>query len=495
MEFPEHKIELNLPQLFIAMAEQKHVNLEGGRGLGKSFIVSWRIRQIVEMMPRGKCAIVGRTYEQLLTRTLPSTLNGLTQLGFVKNLHYFVGNKPPAKWNWEQPFEPSLSYDYCITFYNGTTFQLVSLDKTESGRGFNFDAVIGDEAALLDYEKLMNNVLLSRRGNIQHFGHLWIHHSTLFVTTTPVTNKGRWFLKRDEIARKHPNEMLYIIAPSTYNMHNLGKEYFKSMKRELLPRVYNAEVLCIRNGAAERPFYNTFSSTYHAYTASNDQYLFSILDKDGEIMNKNCKFDADVIPNKPIDIALDYNSGINWLVAGQMKERQYDVINSFFVRSPETIRHLTKNFCEYYRYHPHKVVNYYYDHTANYKDASRIFTFADEVTSVLEENGWTVNRIYVGQAPRHETKKLFFEVVFAEKDPFFPVVRINQDNCKYLITSIEGAGAVDGRDGQKKDKSSEKDDNVPPEESTHGSDAFDTLVYWKLKDHTGGTGYIVHAVA
>lgn len=488
----EEQIELNLPQMILTVDTHKHANIEGGRGLGKSFIVSYRIRQIVEAMPRAKCAIVGRTYEQLLTRTLPSTLNGLSKLGFVKNLHFFVGNRPPKAWNWNEPFEQTLSYDYCITFYNGTTFQLVSLDKTESGRGFNFDAVIGDEAALLDYDKLMNNVLLSMRGNLEHFSHTWLHYSTLFVSTTPVNNKGRWFTKREELARQNPADMMYLVAPSQYNLKNLGKEYFKTMKRELLPNVYNAEILCIRNGSAEAPFYATFDSKIHTYTSVNDNYLWKIVNDTDKLSAKNCRFDNDVDPTRPLDIALDYNSAINWLTVGQEHKSEYRTVSAFFVKAPKTLLDVVQDFCDYYSEHQKKEVNYFYDHTAVHKDAVRTTTYAEEVQKVLIKNGWKVNMIYCGQAPKHETKKLFFEILFKEQPPMkYPRVRLNLDNCKYLIVSIEQAEAIDGRDGQKKDKSSEKKLKVPEEEATHGSDAFDTLVYFRLTRGTSQKGYFV----
>jgi hypothetical protein len=490
------QITLNLPQLLLSMAPQKHVTLEGGRGLGKSFIVSDRVKKFVEQMPRAKIAIPGRTYEQLLTRTLPSTISGLREFGFRKDFHYFVGGPPPKKWGWQEAYEPPLSYDYCLTFYNGTTFQLISLDKTESGRGFNFDGEIGDEAALFDYTKFQNNVLLSIRGNLEKFGHIPLHQSTLNVSTTPVSNKGRWFVQREELAKQLPKEYMHLIAPSRFNLKNLGEEYFRNLKRILLPRIYDAEIECLRNGASDKPFYNTFNVQKHTYMASNDRYLFSIVHDEKKLQEKHCKFDEDLI-NAPIDIALDYNAAICWLVAGQMASRdEYRVLKSFFVKSPKTLQDVVQEFCDYYQPHPTKVVNFLHDHTAVGKDAMRSTSFADEVCRVLVKNGWRVRRIYCGQAPRHEQKKIFFELAFLEQpNNNLPKIRLNQERCKELIVSIEQAGSVDGRDGIKKDKSSEKDDDIPDEEATHGSDAFDTLVYWKLGNGLQKQGYMVHAVA
>lgn len=493
---PVEQIELNLPQMLIAIAVQKHLYLEGGRGLGKSFIVSWRIKQIVESMPRAKCALVGRTYEQLLTRTLPSTLSGLAKLGFVKNLHFFVQGMPPKKWKWNEAYEAPLSYDYCITFYNGTTFQMVSLDKTESGRGFNFDAVIGDEAALLDYEKLQNNVLLSCRGNLEYFGKNPLHYSTLFVSTTPVSKKGRWFTNREEMARNQPHLYLYMVAPSRYNLKNLGEDYFRNLKRELLPHIYDAEIDCIKSGVADRPFYPTFNANKHTYLATNDSYLLSIMKHEDKLQEKSCLFDADVNTQQPLDLACDYNAAICWASVGQMMGTQYNLVNAIFVLSPKTLVDLINEFADYYRYHKRKEVNFYYDHTAVHKDAVRTTTYAETVQKILQGHGWKVNMIYCGQAPLHETKKLFFEKLFRESpNDNLPTCRLNQERCKFLIVSIEQAGTKDGTNGMKKDKSSETRGDVPDEEATHGSDCFDTLVYFRLTKGMQPSGFFISAVA
>lgn len=494
---PEKNIEYNLPQLILSLAPQKHKRLEGGRGLGKSFIVGDKIRKVVNELPRAKFAIPGRTYEQLLTRTLPSTINGLTALGFVKDLHFFVGNAPPKKWKWDSPFEATLSYDYAITFYNGTTFQMVSLDKTESGRGFNFDGAIGDEAALLDFEKLQNNILLCIRGNLEHFSHSNEHQSTLFMTTTPRHKKGRWFLNQEELARLNPQEILYLVAPSMYNIKNLGKEYFKNMKRMLLPSEYDAEILCIRSNGAKAPFYPTYREEKHTYFATNDNYLFKIANDIQALSQKDSRFDSDVDTMRPIDIACDYNASICWVVTGQDNMDEYRILNSQWVKAPDTIVETIQKWCDYYRYQLKKVVNYYYDHTAVHKDALRSKTYAEAVIEVLVKNKWTVIPHYCGQAPRHDTKKLMLEVAFAEREPRqYPKIRMNRENNKQLMVIIESTEAIDGRDGQKKDKSSEKPtSDVPDEEATHGGDAFDTLVFFKFSQVSKGSGGFIHAVA
>lgn len=489
MILPEKSIKFTTPQGLFSLAQQKHQSLEWGRGGGKSTVIAWRIKEIVKYMPRAKVGIVGSTYQQLLTRTLPSTIEGLELLGFIKDQHYFVGKKPPASWKWDEPYQPPLNYDNFIIFYNGTGFQLISLDNSDSGRGLNLDAVIGDEAALFDKEKLDYNVLLSNRGNIHRFSHTWLHHSELFVSTTPLSIDGRWFVQLEELARNNPTEYFHLIAESTYNVENVGWDYFKNLQRKLTPISYNAEVLCIRPGRAQTGFYPSFNEQHHTVNVSNDSYVQNLKYNIDKL--RGAIPDADVIKSQPIDVACDYGARINSLTAGQQHQHNYQIINGMFVKSPLTIMDLAQEFCNYYHWHETKEVNYIYDHTAEYKDAVRTTTFADEFTKVLESNGWKVNRIYVGQAPLHSTKYIFFDLLFREETISLPKIRINKNTCKYLIVSILQAGAKEGRKGIEKDKAPEKKKEAIDEETTHLSDAFDTLVYFKFKDNLEASGWYV----
>lgn len=488
---PEVNLKLNVPQAMFAASRSKETYLEWGRGTGKSTVIAFRIKDAVYNMPRSKWGIVGETYTQLLTRTLPSTIEGLELLGFKKDLHYFVGKRPPSAWKWEEAYQPPLDYANYITFYNGTGFQLISLENHNSSRGLNLDGIIGDEAALLNIEKLSNNVLAANRGNMDRFKHTYLHHSVLFTTSTPVTSTGRWFLNQEELARQNPGTMFYLRAASTWNAHNLGADFFKSNKRKMPTLLYNAEILCERPKKVLDGFYPAFNENIHTYTATNENYLFSLNYNLDELKKDTSKRDSDVQINQPLDIANDWGAKINTMVVGQRAGNEYRILNALFLKSPYTLKELAQTFCEYYSNHIRKVVNFYYDHTANYRDAVRTITFADEFTNVLQNHGWTVNRIYVGQATGHNTKYLFMDNLLKESNPAIPKIRINANNCRYLIVSIQQAGVLEGKNGFEKDKRPERKIGVVDEETTHFSDAFDTLVYFKFKDLLDSEGYFI----
>lgn len=478
-------IEYNLPQLLAIMGPQPNKFLEWGRGTGKSTVIAKKAVDFVSELPRAKISLVGDTYSQILTRTLPSTIAGFEKIGYFKDKHFFVGRKAPAKWKWPEPYEPLLDYDHAIHWFNGTVFPLISLDMANGGRGLNVDGAIGDEAALFDYEKLFNNVLTTIRGNTDRFKHSPLHQNTLFATSVPMTNKGNWLLKMEQEAMKNPNDILYLRADSFHNYKNLGPKWFKECKRIMTKMIYNAEVLNIRPGKVEGGFYPTFSEDRHSRDAFDNSYLQSLDYNLEKAKEAKCLADGDLVKDMPIDIACDYGAKINTLVAEQEVGGESRFLNAMFVKSPEIIEKLIQNFCDYYQPHRCKVVNYYYDQTA--KGGGHTETFAQTVVRVLVANGWTVNEHDMGKVPSHHDRYNFWSLAFQGGDHRLPTFKFNQTNCKYLIVSINNAGVLQGKNGFEKDKRPEKAHGAIDEETTHFSDAMDTLGFYKYARRTSAS--------
>ena len=475
----EDPIELNLPQMLAVMAPQPNIYLEWGRGAGKSTILSDRKQRLAHQMPRGSHVLVGETYSQILTRTLPSTIAGLEKLGYYQNHHFFVGRKAPDKWKWPLPYQPPLNWDHAIHWYTGACFNLVSLDLANSGRGLNSDSAIGDEAALFDYEKLFNNVLTTIRGNIDRFGDQPLHQSTMFTSSTPMTTKGKWLLKMEEKAKQDPKTYFYLRASSEYNRHNLGEKFFSENKGMLTDLMYNAEILNIRPGKVEGGFYPLFDENTHTYNDFNNSFLLGLGHDYEKAQNAGCAADNDLQPDKPLDIALDYGGKINTIVAEQTFLNESRVLKAMFLKSPGLIDQLIINFCKYYSSHKTKHVIYWYDQTAIGKYGTANLSFADVVIKTFQKQGWAVTPRYVGAAPSHHDKYIFFAKLHKANDPNLPQLKYNKTNCKYLIISIQQAGIREGKNGFEKDKRPEHYKNAIDEETTHFSDAHDTVIYFK----------------
>lgn len=475
-----HKpIQLNLPQMCAMIAPQKNKYLEWSRGAGKSTILSWSISQKPLLMPRGSFFLVGETYNQILTRTLPSTISGLEMLGYKKDFHFFVGRKAPAKWKWNEPYEPPLNYDHAIHWVSGAVTHLISLDMANSGRGLNTDGGDGDEAALFDYDKLFANVLTTNRGNIDRFSYCPLHHGVMFASSVPLTNKGKWLYKMEEQSRQDPTKILYLRADSEHNRHNLGDEWFSENKRVMTDLIYNAEIRNIRPDRVEGGFYPQFNEALHTQDFYNNAYLLSLGHDFDKAKKAGCLADGDLKRDLPIHIALDYGSNINTIHAEQDYDGVSYGLNSMFIKTPNTLDVLINQFCDYYSGQQCKVVHYHYDHTAVATSANSRITFKDTVIETFVKRGWTVIERYHGQAPGHHEKYLFWGTFMKGNDRRLPRFVMNRSNCKYMTISMQQAGVLTGKNGFEKDKRPEKQKNAVHEETTHFSDAADTLYFFK----------------
>lgn len=478
------QLQYNLPQLVASLSKQKILNLEWGRGTGKSTFIGRRIKDLVEALPRASGVIVGETYQQILTRTLPSTIQGLEMHGFKKGLHYFVCRKPPKNWDWPEPYQPPLRYDYYIQFWNGTGMHLVSQDRPGSGRGLNTDFIIADEAALLDKKKLDTDVITTNRGNVQLFNKHWLHHSALYCSTTPLTLNGQWFIEMEEKAKANPKLAGFIRASAFDNIHNLGASYFEDCKMTMLPLLYNAEILNIRVKKIEAAFYPLLDEAKH--TANYFDYShYDNLEPDQ--VQEDCRGDLDLDKDKPIIAGMDFGDKINCLVTCQDKEdlNEFHFLKDFFVKNPKIIDDLADDYASYYKHHRKKVLYLWYDRHGNNQVANSKLTYAQQFKAALEKHGWTVvlQSATTGNNPQHQKKYLLWNKLLQEADQRYRRIRFNRSNCKTLLISMRNAQTRQGRNDMiHKDKRPETSKKGLREHKTDLSDAADYVLFGLFSD-------------
>lgn len=281
-------------------------------------------------------------------------------------------------------------------------------------------------------------------------------------------------------------ESVYFSDASTLdNIEALGVKFIRQMKRTLPKLVFDTAILNKRIITVDNGFYPHLDVDVHTYESIDYDYVDGLeLYLPKGIIN-DCRKDADLLKNKPIDVALDYGSSINWCVIGQDHPYVYKYLNALFVKHPKRLRDLAKDFNEYYKYHRCKVVNYYFDHTAVGTNATDNFNYAQVWIDELTEYGWTVNEYYIGQAPGHQWKYELFGRLHMEDDPTIKRVRYNKSNCKFLLISMQQAKLRQGSKGFEKDKRDEGKTYIDQAETTHGSDAGDTLYIGKFAEHLG----------
>lgn len=522
------EIYFNKIQQHVMFVGAKTTVVVAGRRTGKTYgIGAPFVRRNMERMPGSTGGIVVPTFRHGLTNTLPGLFSGWKVMGLIEGVHYVVGKKPP-KYFKEAKIEPR-EYEHVISFYNGSRAVLISQDIAGSSNSLTLDWLLIDEAKFINFEKLKDETLPANGGIKSYFGHHSCHHSIMIMSDMPVGTKGSWFLNyrekmdadiikaidgciyeewrlkqrvRELRASGKPvpsylryhlrsnNRMLnqlraaavyYLEVSTLENLEVVGVNYIKDMKRDLPPLVFQTSILCKRLGILQDGFYNSMKES-HKYHAGNNAYLMTLGYGHSEAEYKqllNSQADADVDPDEPICIGMDYNANINWIVAGQIDEKRgrLNVIRSFYVKFERKIPALIEDFCHYYRNHRRKHVVFYYDTTAlgsNYAVNKKDFKYVIEAE--FKRHGWKIKSVFLGNPMRHDAKYLLINEGFAGKNRLMPFFNIDANEA--LLVAIQSAGVMRGSNGFKKYKAGEKlaesEENLL-EHRTDGTDAFDTL--------------------
>lgn len=518
----QKKVYFNKPQRLTQLVGANTTVIVAGRRTGKTdSIAAPFVLRNMQRMPGSTGGIIVPTFKHGLTNTIPGILAAWKRWGFIEGIHYVVGKVPPK--TFAKPIIEPFSYEHVISFYNGSIAVIISQDRAGSSNGLTLSWLLIDEAKFIDYMKLKEETLPANGGIKSHFGKHSFNHSVMILSDMPQTNKGSWFLHYRE---KMDVELIKTIEATVYeiwkvkdrikllnakgvavphylknylrrldrnlnkmrsvavyyreyssieNLQLLGENYIKQMKRDLTPLTFRTSILCQRIGIAKDGFYSSMREA-HKYDANDNAYL-DTLGYDYDFNSLDSMADADVDPDAPICIGMDYNANINWIVAGQPRDRRLNVIKSFYVKFERKIPALIADFCSYYSSHRNKTVVYYFDATAlgsNYAVNEQDYRWW--VIHEFERHGWTCEAIYLGNPMHHHDKHLLINSGFAGKQRLMPF--INRNNNEALILAIQSAGVTRGRNGFKKDKSAEKlaeSEESRLEHRTDGTDAFDTL--------------------
>lgn len=339
----------------------------------------------------------------------------------------------------------------------------------------------------------------------------------------------------------------FFRSSSLANLNILGLDYIRQMKRDLPPLTFAISILGLKmDRFATDGYYFAFDTEQHTYIDHEDNgviddnirtkqvsreyngstYTTEVETIDYERLTEisDCRMDGDLHADDDLCIAFDWNARINWLICGVVRHdfetarQTLYVLNSLYVKLPDGIETLVKNFNRYYaphrRRHPRLFV--YYDATAKQGKAYASELSMDFITIVLrllEQAGWDIVPIDMGSPMSHNVK--YKELNRAFQGYEAPSIMINQEKNEELIFALQVTGAKQGfseREGKvvKKDKSAEKlaynpdlDDglgvtmergagtksNTPEELRSDSTDAFDSL-YLGVKHFRYGGGEV-----
>ena len=523
--------------MLVDLISPKDLYFIGGRALAKtSGIVAQRSQKIIHDMPGSYQMFVSDTYMNALTNVLPALIEGWQRMGWREGIHFVTDKRPPS--HFKLPYKPPLHYKHTISIFNGTFFNLGSLDQPSGLAGSSYQHRFGDEARLLKKKKLDRSTP-ALRGEFVRFGHSVYYMGNTFTTDMPniLTSDDDWILnmekemdseqielalqaamvlndikkeilanlqvnnlsekKRLEKAYKLWNEyytrirkdsVFFYAVSSLVNLDNLTDNYFKSTLKALGPEEFRSAILSFKINVAKGEKFYSYLGDQHFYEDGTNLSYFNQFDILGSKIVDGCKslsskyYDI----NSPLECGVDFGD-MSSMVSGQYRGNYLYALKEFYTLNPEDEMVLGAKFREFYREHKYKVLYMYYDRSGN-NNAKIKMDKASYLKSAIEYNpdgtnsGWTVHLMSEGQATIYQEEEFnLAKTIMGNMVPGLPILKIDKLKCPCLTNSLKLTKItvrVDkvGSRTIHKDKSSEK---LPlasrPMFSTNFSDAFK---YW-----------------
>ena len=299
-------------------------------------------------------------------------------------------------------------------------------------------------------------------------------------------------LQRDlDLARKYQPPVIpekgktreYTVFYGEYdifdNLEVVGEDYIWQMKRESPDHIWRTAFLNQRLFKISNGFYSALDENVHFYIPSDNGRLKNLGANWSQLKSCGCLGDGDLDFSKELHIAFDANASICTAVVAQKDGNVMRVLKSFYVKTPSKLKDLVKMVADYYRPKLNHDIVVYYDHTFVWETANSNESYASAIENTLIENNYSVEMVYVGQAPKHEWKHLQIDRTL-KGEPDFLWIQINLHQNEFLKIAMEQTGVRQGKNGFEKNKNPESTDDTPdnPDQyKTHVTDAFDTLWY------------------
>lgn len=485
------QVYVNPKQLQFLQGNQRRKSFIGGRGSGKSSALGFEAYIDQNHMPRSKWFIGGLTYNHILTKTLPAVLESWESLGLkefdpvTKLGHFVVCRRPPS--NFATPFQSPRKYDNVISFINGYTLEMLSMDVKDNNRGGSYDGGHIDESALVN-EEFVNRVLLpSIRGNIYRFSNPR-HQKLCDYSSAAWLPSGQWIYKTEELAKQSPQDYLFVEARAHDNIEVLGKGYLDKLRAMMSKLEYDVEVDNKRLKKLPNGFYPAFNEDIHGAWFTYD---YGYNDETGLWLSNSNFIDH----SDPLDVSFDFNAAFTSMICCQERGLEFRVDDVLFCKESSTnlVDELANIFIAKYINRPNKHINIYGDRNGNNKSAGNNHTFFEMIIIKLRASGFTTELLSHGLDSEHKNRHVLANAIMSEDNPRLPRLRINLNNCKPLVLSIQNAPMLPD---WKKDKRSETQ-NIPQETATHLSDTLDAILWTKYasllgyEDYSTGVAYFI----
>ena len=267
----------------------------------------------------------------------------------------------------------------------------------------------------------------------------------------------RW---KPRLADMRRNAIFYLRASSFCNKDILGAKFFKTQLDTLDVDEFLTAICAVRHKEVTNKFFITYDHVKHQY---KDSYKYDIIDR----CNLRDRFILTAEYNKHYEstdpIYMGYDPGnFQSLIAAQKKEygARLDIIKNFYAYLPEDYNDLAAKVYQYFgTASVCKTIHLYPDRAGNKRkeELEQITTDSLNLKAALESYGFSVI-LYNEDAPTiyHWQQFKLCQMLFAERSPLLPKIRIDENECKDLCSAIMISPLKKTNGRIELDKSSEK---------------------------------------
>lgn len=527
----------NVFSIIIDFIRPKILALVLGRGTGKtSDILAKRTRAVSCDMPGCYIALSSDTYMNAMSNVLPALLEGFERMGWVENIHYVVGKRPPK--HFKKPYKPPQVWKHTLTIFTGAHIKIISLDRPSTGAGDSYQHHLGDEVKFQP-EKKVNKLTPAIRGEFARFGKSVYYRGKTFTTDMPNPNHRehdwikrlkknmnpkqiklilqtafvlndirteihiakdngdskalikllekklqRWEERYNKVRK---NSTFYYEGSSYINADILTEGYFQDLLDTMLFGEFKTSILSIEPTLEKGQMFYSNLGTKNFYS---DSWNYSKADK--TILSTTAyqpnSLDLKYIQHhQPIEIGLDTGKMCSLALGQPYGKDIYRVFGFIHTLPPEFLTDLGEKFRDFFKDHQCKEVIAYHDRGANQyesvgDDHASKFKKAIEFTKEGNPTGWVVTLMNRGQATISQQTE--YELVNAMCLGLhgLPLLMIDQNVAKPIKSSMEKAVIIIKTDkhGNKTVHKNKTSESLPNDrllmESTNPSDSLKYLL-------------------
>ena len=248
---------------------------------------------------------------------------------------------------------------------------------------------------------------------------------------------NRW---KPRLADMRRNAIYYIRASSFCNKDILGPKFFKTQLDTLDMDEFLTAICAIRHKEVTNKFFTSYDKEKHQF---KDSYIYDqILKFDlKDHFTLTARYLRHYDKREPLYIGYDPGN-FQSLIVGQKKEygRRFDVIKEFWAYIPDDQQNLAQQVYSFFGADSvNKVIHLYPDRAGNKtrEELEQITTDSLTMKTSLEAYGFSVILYNEGQGNIYHWQQFrLCQLLFSEKLPLLPKVRIDENECPNLCSAI-----------------------------------------------------------